>query len=123
VSDEVTCSDCDQTYEFGERHTCPAANIDFIDDRARAICEELIAPLSAEVIKLMILHPDGKHDERHPLRATCDHEEQRVANKRRTETLERFDVNSIGGHYEVVWCEKCGAVKRGIDPWQLPKWK
>ena len=51
---------------------------------------------------------------------SCDHEEQRLARKLKTETIDRFDVDSVGGHYEVCWCEKCGAIKRGQDPWQLP---
>jgi hypothetical protein len=50
----------------------------------------------------------------------CDHEQHRLAKLLRTEPLERFDADSIGGHYEVVWCEKCGAIKRGEDAWQAP---
>lgn len=51
---------------------------------------------------------------------TCNHEEHRLARRLRTEPLDRFDVDSIGGHYEVVWCRKCGAIKRGAEPWELP---
>ena len=32
MSDEVTCDNCRQTYEFGEGHRCPGFNLDDIDD-------------------------------------------------------------------------------------------
>lgn len=56
-----------------------------------------------------------------PSKVNCDHEEQRTARLLRIETLRRYDADAIGGHYEVVWCEKCGAIKEGDDEWQLPE--
>ena len=50
----------------------------------------------------------------------CDHEAQRTARLLRTESLRRFDADAIGGHFEVVWCEKCGALKEAKDEWTLP---
>jgi hypothetical protein len=51
----------------------------------------------------------------------CEHEKHRLAMKRRIEPLRRWEADSIGGHYEVVWCEDCGAIKSGSEPWQSPR--
>lgn len=33
----------------------------------------------------------------------------------------RFDVDAIGGHYDVLWCSECGSIKRGDDAWEAPQ--
>ena len=50
----------------------------------------------------------------------CPHAEHRQRKLLRTETIVRVDADGIAGHYEVCWCEVCGAVKQGDGPWTMP---